>query len=469
MEVPFAMALERGETLKLSDLNCRLHQARDHRAGLLPGVAARRAHRRDAAARRRCGSCCVAYGEGLEGEAALARALGVIHRRSCRPRFDKALDTRFARAARGAAGTALDRWPERAEAAAEPRRAEGRSPTADPGSYPAQLALGRALRRSRRQGGVRAARAGGGAGADGDRRGQSARGHGPAGREARRSGRGRSRPIGPLLAHDHTTSTRRASSRDAAPSKAGDAARAALAYERDRRDRSVRRRRAHRARPARAASATTPTPRCASSGRRWRSARPTRRRRTAIWPRAICSAASAPRPSARRWPRSRSRRASSARRTCCSSDRAAGDADAAMTRSAPARPSPALLAAGPRRAGRRAPTRRLPAAPDDALRRPAVDLRPHPLRRVRRCRPGRRYDFYDEPWTIDAPAAEQNLSRRVRTVTAIQVERPGRPHARRPARSSTYPWIYIVEPGNLRLQGQRGRRSCASSCCAAAR
>ena len=30
----------------------------------------------------------------------------------------------------------------------------------------------------------------------------------------------------------------------------------------------------------------------------------------------------------------------------------------------------------------------------------------------------------DEPWFIDAPAAEQNLSRRVRTVTAIQVNDP---------------------------------------------
>ena len=38
--------------------------------------------------------------------------------------------------------------------------------------------------------------------------------------------------------------------------------------------------------------------------------------------------------------------------------------------------------------------------------------------------PGRRYDIFDEPWTIDAPAAEQNLSRRVKTVTAIQVDDP---------------------------------------------
>src|SRR5262245_50223344 len=33
-------------------------------------------------------------------------------------------------------------------------------------------------------------------------------------------------------------------------------------------------------------------------------------------------------------------------------------------------------------------------------------------------------DTYDECWTIDYPAAEQNLSRRVRTVTAIEVNDP---------------------------------------------
>ena len=38
--------------------------------------------------------------------------------------------------------------------------------------------------------------------------------------------------------------------------------------------------------------------------------------------------------------------------------------------------------------------------------------------------PGRRYDIFDEPWTIDFPAAEQNLSRRVKTVTSIQVHDP---------------------------------------------
>ena len=56
----------------------------------------------------------------------------------------------------------------------------------------------------------------------------------------------------------------------------------------------------------------------------------------------------------------------------------------------------------------------------------------------------------DEPWFIDAPAAEQNLSRRLRTVTSIQVNDPviltiGDKNL------WNYPWIYIVEPGNLHL------------------
>jgi hypothetical protein len=57
----------------------------------------------------------------------------------------------------------------------------------------------------------------------------------------------------------------------------------------------------------------------------------------------------------------------------------------------------------------------------------------------------------DEPWFIDAPAAEQNLSRRVRTVTAIQVNDPVVLTLEDPNLWS-YPWIYIVEPGNLRLK-----------------
>jgi hypothetical protein len=65
--------------------------------------------------------------------------------------------------------------------------------------------------------------------------------------------------------------------------------------------------------------------------------------------------------------------------------------------------------------------------------------------------PGRRYDIFDEPWTIDFPAADQNLTRRVKTVTSIQVHDPVVLSLEDP-NLLNYPWIYIVEGGNLRLR-----------------
>ncbi|MFN2444634.1 MAG: DUF4159 domain-containing protein [Vicinamibacterales bacterium] len=59
-----------------------------------------------------------------------------------------------------------------------------------------------------------------------------------------------------------------------------------------------------------------------------------------------------------------------------------------------------------------------------------------------------RLSYWDEPWAIDAPAAEQNLSRRIRSVTAIEV---GEPIVLTldDERLWQHPWIYIVEPSNL--------------------
>src|SRR5437763_16747896 len=62
-------------------------------------------------------------------------------------------------------------------------------------------------------------------------------------------------------------------------------------------------------------------------------------------------------------------------------------------------------------------------------------------------------DFYGEPWYIDAPAAEQNLSRRVKTATAIQVEDPivlplGDP------RLFQHPWLYCGQPGTPEVRGR---------------
>jgi hypothetical protein len=66
--------------------------------------------------------------------------------------------------------------------------------------------------------------------------------------------------------------------------------------------------------------------------------------------------------------------------------------------------------------------------------------------------PGRgTFSGFDEPWYIDAPAAEWNLSRRVRTATNIQVNDPIELTLENPELFN-HPWIYIVEPGNLRLK-----------------
>ncbi len=59
--------------------------------------------------------------------------------------------------------------------------------------------------------------------------------------------------------------------------------------------------------------------------------------------------------------------------------------------------------------------------------------------------------IYDEPWAIDYSAAEQNLTRRLRTVTAIDAGDPIVMQIDDP-RLYLYPWIYIVEGGNLRLK-----------------
>ena len=77
-------------------------------------------------------------------------------------------------------------------------------------------------------------------------------------------------------------------------------------------------------------------------------------------------------------------------------------------------------------------------------------------------------DFYGEPWGIDAPAAEQNLTRRVKTATAIQVEDPILLTLDDP-RLFEYPWIYFVEPSSMRMTEPISSRSASTSCAAAPR
>jgi hypothetical protein len=62
-----------------------------------------------------------------------------------------------------------------------------------------------------------------------------------------------------------------------------------------------------------------------------------------------------------------------------------------------------------------------------------------------------RIDVWGEPWAIDGPAAEENLSRRLRTATAIEVRDPIVLTLEDP-QLWNHAWIYIVEPGNLRLR-----------------
>ena len=62
-----------------------------------------------------------------------------------------------------------------------------------------------------------------------------------------------------------------------------------------------------------------------------------------------------------------------------------------------------------------------------------------------------RIEYWGEPWAIDGPAAEQNLSRRIRSTTSIEVADPIVLTLEDP-RLWQYPWIYFVEPGNLHLK-----------------
>ena len=64
-----------------------------------------------------------------------------------------------------------------------------------------------------------------------------------------------------------------------------------------------------------------------------------------------------------------------------------------------------------------------------------------------------RLEFWGEPWAIDAPAAEQNLSRRLRTATAIQVNDPIVLALDDP-KLWEYGWLYIVEPGTMHLRDE---------------
>ena len=68
--------------------------------------------------------------------------------------------------------------------------------------------------------------------------------------------------------------------------------------------------------------------------------------------------------------------------------------------------------------------------------------------------PGRlqqfRQTYWSDPWIIDGPVAEQNLSRRMARVTTIKVEEPVILELADPELWE-HPWIYFVEPANVEL------------------
>jgi tetratricopeptide (TPR) repeat protein len=143
MEVPFAIALQRKETLKLKDLNAGFTRPETialayYQASLLVDHIVT-TYGQDAVRR-----LLVAYGQGLEGEAALEKGLGASTDK-LQASFDAAVDKKFASLL-----SAL-RLPSSGDGPAPPRPGEKSvddlkaAAAADPDSYAAQMALGRAL------------------------------------------------------------------------------------------------------------------------------------------------------------------------------------------------------------------------------------------------------------------------------------------------------------------------------------
>ncbi len=147
MEVPFAMALERGKTLKLQDLNSGFTSPDTialayFQASLLVDHIVR------AFGDAKLQALVRSYGEGLEGSTAVEKTIGVSLDQ-LQASFDAALDARFGalRAAlRDAPGVAGAPAPAGGRGAAARDVAMLRAAAASrPGSYAAQLAYGQAL------------------------------------------------------------------------------------------------------------------------------------------------------------------------------------------------------------------------------------------------------------------------------------------------------------------------------------
>ena len=136
MEVPFAVALEQGKTLKLKDLNSGFTKpdtialAYFEASLLVDHIVASRG---EAALR----NLLLTYGKGVEGDAAIQEGLGVSIDQ-LQTTFDGAVDARFA-----SIRSALR--DQRENARGQDVTALRAAAAATPGSYRAQLALGQAL------------------------------------------------------------------------------------------------------------------------------------------------------------------------------------------------------------------------------------------------------------------------------------------------------------------------------------
>ena len=229
-------------------------------------------------------------------------------------------------------------------------------------------------------------RAGRGAGAAGERRRQSARAaRADCAAEERIAARDR-RAAGPDRSRTSTTSTRRGklvglmNETTASPTRRS-SSRSTSASSPSIPSTPTRTRRSAGSRwqreQADAASARVPDGGRARAGRR--------RPPTPIWPRATCKAASGPRPGGRRWPRWKSRRATSGRRICCSSCRRPGREEDRV-----AHWRRLTLSGAGRRCCSRAVGAQLPSVGRRPVRRAAVALRAHQVSLRRPRAPARR-------------------------------------------------------------------------------
>ena len=277
MEVPFALALERGKALKLQGSEFRLHQSRDDRARLLRGLAARRPHRPHLREREAAGAGALVRrrggGErgGREGDGRVDRRAADVVRQGARRTVRRRCAPRFGRCPAAPARDAARRTWRRD---VRPRHASARA-SAHPGNYAAQLALGQALAAAGDRAAFEplekaAALVPVASGEDSPHAMMAA----PR-RAARRHRRARSRNTRRCWRRT-TRPWRRRGGSPRSPRSRGrhrrDAHARVLAH---RRHRSVRSCRAQRPRPARGDGATMRRQRSVNSRRRWRSARPT--------------------------------------------------------------------------------------------------------------------------------------------------------------------------------------------------